>query len=85
LPDFLSVEFKKYIYNKKYLKTLSLNVRQVKAIIFVKEKGKITNSEYQQLNDCSRNTASNDLTELVEKKLLKPSGQKGAGAFYTLK
>jgi len=81
----ISVEFRKDIYNEKYLKTLNLNDRQVKAILFVKEKGKITNSEYQQLNDCSRNTASNDLTELVEKELLKPSGQKGAGAFYTLK
>jgi len=81
----ISVEFRKDIYNEKYLKTLNLNDRQVKAILFVKEKGKISNSEYQQLNDCSRNTASNDLTELVEKELLKPSGQKGAGAFYTLK
>lgn len=81
----ISVEFRKDIYNEKYLKTLSLNDRQVKAILFVKEKWKITNSEYQQLNDCSRNTASNDLTDLVEKELLKPSGQKGAGAFYTLK
>jgi len=61
-----------------------LNERQVKAVLYVKNKEKITNSEYQSLNDCSRNTASNDLTELVEKNLLKPSGQKGAGAFYTL-
>ena len=47
--------------------------------------GKITNSEYQSINDCSRNTASNDLTELVNKELLESSGQKGAGAFYILK
>jgi len=47
--------------------------------------GKITNSEYQSINDCSRNTASNDLTELVNKELLESSGQKGAGAYYILK
>lgn len=47
--------------------------------------GKITNSEHQRINDCSRNTASNDLTELVNKELLESSGQKGAGAFYILK
>lgn len=81
----ISVEFRKDIYNEKYLQSLNLNNRQLKALLFAKEKGKITNSEYQALNDCSRNTASNDLTELVDKNLLKPSGQKGAGAFYTLK
>lgn len=64
---------------------LKLTGRQVKAILFTKDKGKITNSEYQTLNICSPNTASNDLTELVDKELLKSSGQKGAGAFYTLK
>ena len=41
--------------------------------------------EYQQINDCSRNTASKDLIELVEMNLLEPSGQKRIGAFYTLK
>lgn len=81
----ISVEFRKDIYNEKYLQSLDLNERQVKAILFTKVKGKITNSEYQTLNNCSQNTASNDLTELVDKELLKPSGQKGAGAFYTLK
>jgi len=81
----ISVEFRKYIYNEKYLQTLSLNDRQVKAVLFAKDNGKITNSEYQKLNNCSRNTSSNDLTELVDKDLLKPSGKKGAGALYTLK
>ncbi len=79
-----SVEFRKDIYHNEYLQTLNLNERQIKAILYVKGNGKITNSEYQKINDCSRNTASNDLSELVEKELLKPSGQKGAGAFYSL-
>lgn len=81
----ISVEFRKDIYNEKSLQSLNLNGRQVKALLFAKDKGKITNSEYQTLNDCSRNTASNDLTELVERNLIIASGQKGAGAFYTLK
>ncbi len=80
-----SVEFRKNIYNIEHLQTLSLNKRQIKAILFTRDKEKITNSEYQLLNDCSRNTASNDLIELVKKDLLKTSGQKGAGAFYILK
>ncbi|HUX94631.1 MAG TPA: hypothetical protein VMV47_02770 [Bacteroidales bacterium] len=31
-----------------------------------------------------RETATRDLKEMINKKLFKPSGQKGAGAFYTL-
>ena len=78
------VIFNKDIYTKEYLISLDLNNRQVKAILYTKENGKITNSEYQKINDCSRNTASNDLSELVDKELIMPSGQKGAGAFYSL-
>jgi len=79
-----SVEFRKDIYHKEHLQSIRLNDRQIKAILYTKENEKITNSEYQKINDCSRNTASNDLSELVEKELLKASGQKGAGAFYSL-
>jgi ATP-dependent DNA helicase RecG len=80
----LWVIFNKDIYTKEYLISLDLNDRQIKAVLYTKENRKITNSEYQKINDCSRNTASNDLSELVEKGLIKPSGQKGAGAFYSL-
>lgn len=80
----ISVEFRKNIYNEKYLQSLDLNERQVKALLYLKEKGKITNSDYQTLNDVSRETATRDLKELIDKQLIKPSGQKGAGAFYTL-
>jgi ATP-dependent DNA helicase RecG len=80
----ISVEFRKDIYNEKYLQSLNLNDRQVKAVLFTKEKGKLTNSDYQTLNDVSRETATRDLKELIDKQLIKPSGQKGAGAFYTL-
>jgi ATP-dependent DNA helicase RecG len=64
---------------------LGLNDRQVKAVLFVKENGKITNGEYQKLNNCSRNTASNDLGFLVQKNILVGSDIKGAGALYHLK
>jgi ATP-dependent DNA helicase RecG len=78
------VEFRMDIYNEKYLNELDLNERQVKAILYVKKKGKITNSVYQTLNEVSRETATRDLKELIDKHLIKSSGQKGAGAFYTL-
>lgn len=78
------VEFKKESNIEKKLETLNLNSRQIKGIIFVKNNGKITNGDYQTINACSRNTASNDLTELVDKKILHSNRQKGAGAFYTI-
>lgn len=79
------VEFRKNIYHEGYLQTLGLNERQIRAVFYVKENGKITNRIYQTLNDCSRNTASKELMGLVGKVLLKSSGQKGAGAYYSFK
>ena len=78
------VEFRKDIYHKEYLQELGLNERQVKAVLYLKERGKITNSDYQSLNDVSRETATRDIKNLIDRKLIKSSGQKGAGAFYTL-
>jgi ATP-dependent DNA helicase RecG len=79
-----SVEIRKDIYNEKYLLSLDLNERQVKAVLYAKDKGEITNRDYQTLNDVSRETATRDFKELIDKQLIKSSGQKGAGAFYTL-
>jgi len=51
----------------------------------LKEKWKITNSDYQTLNAVSKATATRDLTELVEKfKILKRTGDIGAGTNYIL-
>lgn len=62
---------------------LGLNTRQPTAILLVKEKGKITNKDYQQLNDCSGNTASNNLADLVQREIFKPSEANGAGLFIS--
>ena len=79
-----SVVFWKDIYNEEYLRKLGLSERQIKAVLYVKENGKITNREYQEINNCSRNTASNDLKKLVLKGVLKESGKKGAGSYYEI-
>jgi ATP-dependent DNA helicase RecG len=63
---------------------LGLNDRQIKAVLILNEKGKITNKEYQEINETTERTASRDLSDLVEKGIIKSSGIKGAGAFYTL-
>ena len=78
------VEFRKDVFDIDYLKSLGLNERQIQVIKFIKENGKITNSEYQTNYGVARNTATRDLSYLVEKGLLKSSESKGAGSFYEL-
>ena len=78
------VEFKKDIYNEEYLTNLGLNVRQVKAVLFAKEKKKITNSDYQAVNKVSKSTATRDLSELVDKKMIKVMGSGKRDIHYTL-
>jgi ATP-dependent DNA helicase RecG len=78
------VEFRKDIFSLEYFKSLGLNDRQIQAMKYIKEKGKITNSEYQTNYAVARNTATRDLSDLVEKGLLKSSESKGAGSFYEL-
>jgi ATP-dependent DNA helicase RecG len=65
------------------LTKLGLNDRQVKAVLFVKENGKITNSEYQVLNEVSDRTALRDIEELTEKDILIKEGEK-KGTTYKL-
>lgn len=71
-------------YSSEQLQKLGLNERQVKAVQLVIEKGKISNKEYQALNNVSRETSTRDLKDMVDKKLLMTSSRKGAGAFYSL-
>jgi len=79
------VEFRKDIYHTEYLQTLGLNDRQVKAVLYTKDKGKITNSDYQTLNDISKRTATTELTELADKfKILTKTGTSGAGIYYKI-
>lgn len=79
------VEFRKGNYNEQYLKSLDLSDRQVRAVLYLKEKGKITNTDYQTLNAVSKATTTRDLTELVEKfKIFKRTGDIGAGTNYIL-
>jgi ATP-dependent DNA helicase RecG len=55
----------------------------MKAAMYVKEKGRITNKEYRELSGLSDEGARIDLSELVEKGLLKTKA-KGKSAHYVL-
>ena len=68
------------------MQSLNLNDRQIRAVLFAKEKGKITNSNYQELNEVSKRTATTELTELVEKfDLFERKGTSGSNIFYKIR
>jgi len=64
---------------------LGLNERQIKAVNYVKEKGKITNKDYRELFDVSKRTVTNDLEERVQKNLFEKIGTRCKGTFYKIK
>jgi predicted HTH transcriptional regulator len=64
---------------------MGLSERQIKAAIYVKEKGKITNKDYQELNLVSKRTASRDLDELVKRNIIDQIGITGKGTEYVLR
>ena len=69
-------------FSEEALQKLGLNARQIKAVLYVREKKSISNKEYQEINQISNRTATSDLKELVEKfSILKKSGA-GAGISY---
>jgi len=79
------VEFRKDIFNAESLRDKGLSERQIKAVLYIRENGKITNSEYQTLNSVSKRTATNDLTVLVSKfSLLKKIGTSGSNIWYEI-
>jgi len=46
-----SVYFYKDIYTEENLRKMGLNEGQIRAVMYVKERGKVTNKEYQQLKE----------------------------------
>jgi len=81
--DFWTV-FRKDIYNKEDLSKLGLNERQIKAVLYVKENGKITNSEYQEVNGIGKSVTIDELRNLVDKQVLVRIGETGRGTYYEL-
>jgi len=66
--------FRKDIWTEDYLRSLGLNERQIKAVMWVKERGSITNREYRELNGVSNKTAYLELGDLVRHGVLMSKG-----------
>jgi len=65
------------------LARLGLNERQVEAVLYVREHGRVSNREYRELFGVSNYTAAVDLKGLVEKQMLVAEGM-GRGRYYRL-
>jgi ATP-dependent DNA helicase RecG len=77
------VEFRKDIYSETFLSQFDLNERQIKAVLYVKEVGKITNKENREINNTSDRSASRDLENLIAQGFLQKKGQK-RGTYYEI-
>jgi len=66
------------------LRKFGLNERQIIAVMYVKERGRITNKEYQDINNVSNKTAYLELSNTVGMAIFKVEG-KGKSTTYTLK
>ena len=60
-----------------------LNLKQQKAIQYIKKNGRITNTLYQKMNEVSNDSAKWDLKILAARKIVKRIGD-GRGAYYLL-
>ena len=79
------VIFRQDSFTEERLRELGLNERQRQAIAYVREHGRITNTEYQQLVAVSKRTATRELATLTDQGILVLSGTKGRSVAYSLK
>lgn len=77
-----SITLLKEIFTEDFIKNQDLEVRQINALLYIKDHGSISNTEYQEIAQLSKRTATRDLQELVEKGYLQKSGTTGKGTFY---
>jgi predicted HTH transcriptional regulator len=62
----------------------NLNGRQSKAVVYLKNNERVTNSQYQEELSVAKRTASLDLAELVAVGLIEKVGSTGKGVYYQL-
>ena len=79
-----SATFRKQLSMKEKLAAEGFNEKQITAIGYIKEKGRITNSEYQKLNIVSKRIATIELDEMRKKGIINRVGTRGRGTYYVL-
>ncbi|MBO9728634.1 MAG: putative DNA binding domain-containing protein [Chitinophaga sp.] len=77
-----SITFLKEKYTYQFIIELNLEKRQEKAMMFIKKYGSISNAQYQEIANVSKRTATRDLQEMIESRLLRKTGTTGKGTLY---
>jgi len=80
-----SVIFRKDVFSAESLSRMGLNARQIQAVEYIREKGKITNSEFQVLASIKKRQATTDLNDLEQRQIISRIGKTGKGTHYILK
>ncbi|MDD4191883.1 MAG: transcriptional regulator, partial [Mangrovibacterium sp.] len=80
-----SITFLKDTITEEYLKTQNINERQIKALLYIKKYGQITNKIYQAINSISKPSATLDLRDLLNRNFISRTGTTGRGTFYVIK
>ncbi len=80
----LRVTFLQDPYTPERLRKLGLSERQIKAMLYVKEHGEISNRDYRRLTGVSDETARQELMALVKRNLFQVQG-KGRATRYELR
>ena len=78
------ITFRKEI-TEDFLREKGLNERQIRAVVYVRKEGWITNREYQKLFDVSKRTVSSDLSSLTKIGILKRVGKGKRDLRYCLR
>lgn len=66
------------------LQALSLTEPELRALVYINEYKRLTNSDYRKMNNVSKPTAIRRLRELAALSLIQSNGGKGAGARYII-
>jgi len=82
--DRLRVIFYKDRFSEAHLLRFGLSERQISAVQHVRNTGRITNRQYQDLLDISERTSTRELNHLVTLGILSRHGSTGKGTYYSL-
>jgi ATP-dependent DNA helicase RecG len=83
-PNSFTVTFHRGVPTDERLRRLGLIERQVKAVHFIRERGSISNAEYQSLTGVPRRTAARDLEQMEGRGVVTRSAQAGRSVRYAL-
>lgn len=82
-PHFVVTMWRDWITPER-LAALQLPDRLLSAVLFVKDRGRISNSQYRNRFRVAKRTASQDLARLAERGLIEREGTTGKGVFYRM-